>query len=198
VYEESRYPDQASPDNLAHVTLEARPPSVTDEEGQVIGIDDYELEEEESEISDSNESDHDQVTRLFTSCVRTQRRIYSFKHLIVLRTSPGRHTLTHVYWQVSQNNVGLLDRQLDPDNEAVRLRQEAYRLHAQIAAGVDVAMPLHISGLHGHYSDNLYMFSSIGSFEPTSSQYVDESSDYRVCSMSTSFVTYWLLLFHAG
>ena len=62
------------------------------------------------------------------------------------------------------------------------------------AAGVDVAMPLHTSGLHGHYSDNLYMFSSIGSFEPTSSQYVDESSDYRVCLMSITLVTFWLLL----
>ena len=62
VYEESRYPDQESPDNLAHVTLEARSASVTGGESQVIGVDDYELEEEESEVSDSNESDHDQVT----------------------------------------------------------------------------------------------------------------------------------------
>lgn len=75
IYEESRYPDQASPDNLAHVTLEARPASVASGEGQVIGVDDYELEEEESEVSDSNESDHDQVTSLFTSYVRIQGRI---------------------------------------------------------------------------------------------------------------------------
>lgn len=62
VYEESRYPDQG--ENIAHVISEARPESVTDREEQVIGVDDYELEEEESEVSDSNESDHDQVVTM--------------------------------------------------------------------------------------------------------------------------------------
>ena len=85
-----------------------------------------------------------------------------------------------------ENNVGLLDRQLDPDNEAFRLRKEAARLHAQIAAGVDVAMPLHPTSLHGA---DINIFSSIGSIEPTSSHYVDESSDYRVCLMLITFLT---------
>ena len=110
----------------------------------------------------------------------------------MIKTCTKLVTDLHIYRQASQNNVGLLDRQLDPDNEALRLRQEAARLHAQIAAGVDVAMPLHVTGLHG---DNLYMFSSIGSFEPTSSQYVDESSDYRVCLMSVKS-TYLSLLYY--
>ena len=62
------------------------------------------------------------------------------------------------------------------------MRQEAAQLHARITYGVEVATPLVTSGNpYRSGTSNLehsYMFSSIGSFEPTSSQY--ESSDYRV------------------
>lgn len=53
-------------------------------------------------------------------------------------------------------------------------------------------MPLMSSNLHGSVTSNLNnsynMFSSIGSFEPPSSQY--ESSDYRVCIAHLQYMNF--------
>lgn len=84
----------------------------------------------------------------------------------------------------SESYIGRLDEP-NPNSEAVQLRQEAAQLHARVTYGVEVATPLVTTG-NPYQSgasnlDNSYMFSSIGSFEPTSSQY--ESSDNRVSLM---------------
>lgn len=81
----------------------------------------------------------------------------------------------------SASNIGRLDEP-NPNSEAVQMRQEAAQLHARITYGVEVATPL-VTGGNPYRSgtsnlEHLYMFSSNGSFEPTSSQY--ESSDYWV------------------
>ena len=78
----------------------------------------------------------------------------------------------------------------------MRLRQEAAQLHATVTYGVEVATPLVTTGnlYRSDISnlDNSYMFSSMGSFEPSSSQY--ESSDYRVglCKWLLNFIVNFL------
>lgn len=62
------YPDRQSPPNHIQATIEPHPQHAAEEGQQVIGAEDYELEETESEISDS---DTDQVSHYFhpTFCV---------------------------------------------------------------------------------------------------------------------------------
>lgn len=96
----------------------------------------------------------------------------------------------------SGSHIGRLD-QPNPNTEAVQLRQEAAQLHARVTYGVEVATPL-VTTSNPYQSgasnlDNSYMFSSIGSFEPTSSQY--ESSDNRVSFNSSNFYIFLMCEF---
>ena len=55
------YPDQESPPDHTIATIEHQPYADEEEEQQVIGAEDYELEETESEISDT---DPEQVRKI--------------------------------------------------------------------------------------------------------------------------------------